>query len=367
MTTETLSRTALNRALLARQMLLAREKISALRAVERLVGLQAQQPAPPFVGLWTRVAGFDRAELLRLLKKRQVVRSTAMRGTLHLMSADDYLSLRGPIQPALTAARQTILRDRLKEVDVPALVSAARGIFRERPRTFTDLRDALMDTFPKGDERAMGYSVRMQLPLVAVPDDSEWGFSADPVFADAESWISKPPASGDRPDSLVVRYLGAFGPAAAADVQAWSALSGIRQVLDELRPRLRVFRDEKKRELFDLPEAPRPPEDTPAPVRFLPGFDNIVLSHADRTRIMADEHRKRVTTKNLLVLPTFLVDGFVAGTWNSTSMKASACVTLSPFARLRADAKARLAEEGEKLARFIMPQAGRWTTEFEPP
>lgn len=364
---ETLSRNALNRALLARQMLLAREEVSTLHPVDRLVGLQAQQAQPPFIGLWTRVARFERAALLRAFHNREIVRATMMRGTLHLMSADDYLSLRGALQPALSAGMRSVLRDRTTGLDIPALVTAARRSFVERPRTFTELRAALLDIFPSVDERAMGYAVRMHLPLVVVPDDSEWGFRTDPNFADAESWLGNSPGPDERSDSLVLRYLAGFGPAAAVDVQTWSGLTSVREVLDKLRPTLRTFRDDRKRELFDLPEAPRPPEDTPAPVRFLPGFDNLILSHADRTRIIADEHRPLVTTRNLQVLPTFLVDGFVSGTWKSSRVKTTACLTISPFAPLSRAAKARLAEEGEELARFIEPDADQRTIRFETP
>jgi hypothetical protein len=367
MTLETLTQKALNRALLARQMLLAREDISAPRVVDRLVGLQAQQARPPFIGLWTRVAGFERAALLRPLRSREIVRSTLMRGTLHLMSADDYLSLRGTLQPALSAGMRSVLRDRAKGLDLPAIVAAARRFFQERPRTFTELRVALQDSFPDADERAMGYAVRTHLPLVVVPDDSEWGFPSDANFADAESWLGRSPGSEERSHALVLRYLAAFGPAAAVDVQAWSGLTGVRDLLDELRPQLRAFRDDRKRELFDLLEAPRPPEDTPAPVRFLPDFDNLILSHADRRRIIADDHRRRVVTRNLQVLPTFLVDGFVAGTWKSSRVKTLSCLTVSPFARLPAAAKSQLAQEGEKLVRFIEPDADQWPVKFEAP
>jgi DNA glycosylase AlkZ-like len=211
----------------------------------------------------------------------------------------------------------------------------------------------------------MGYTARMHLPLVVVPDDSEWAFRSDANFALAESWLGKPPATDERPHALVMRYLAAFGPASASDVQAWSALAGVREVLEELRPQLVSFRDDRKRELFDLPEAPRPSEETPAPARFLPGFDNLILSHADRTRIMADEHRPLVTTKNLLVLPTFLVDGFVAGTWKSSLAKKEARLTVLPFESLSKTAKAELALEADKLVRFIEPDAGKWLISFE--
>jgi hypothetical protein len=281
------------------------------------------------------------------------------------MGADDYLSLRGTLQPALSAGMLSVLRDRAEGLDIPALVEAARRSFVERPRTFTELRAELLNDFPDADERAMGYAVRTHLPLVVVPDDSAWGFRSEPDFADAGSRLGKSPGSEERPDTLVLRYLAAFGPASAVDVQAWSGLTGVRDVLDELRPKLRTFRDERKRELFDLPEAPRPPEDTPTPVRFLPGFDNLILSHADRTRIIADEHRPLVTTRNLQVLPTFLVDGFVAGTWKSSRVRTTACLTVSPFAPLPAAAKARLAEEAEDLVRFIEPDAEKHTLSFE--
>jgi hypothetical protein len=305
--------------------------------------------------------------MLRLLQDRKVVRSTLLRGTLHLTTSADYLTLRGTLQPALTAGMNAVLRDRAKGLDLEAVVAAARRVFGERPRTFTELRAVLQEGVPDADERAMGYAVRTHLPLVAVPDDSPWGFRADPKFTTAESWLGKVPGPGAAPEELVMRYLAGFGPAAATDVQAWSALTGIRDLLETLRPKLRTFRDEKKRELFDLPDAPRPPEETPAPVRFLPGFDNIILAHADRTRIIADEHRPRVTTKNLLVLPTFLVDGFVAGTWKSSRIKKTASLTVSPFAALPKGAKAQLAEEGERLVRFIEPDAGSWAVTFETP
>jgi hypothetical protein len=354
---EVLSRRALNRALLARQMLLAREQIDAASAVARLAGMQAQQAQPPFIGLWTRIEGFEPEGLLGPLRRRKIVRATLMRGTLHLMTAVDYLSLRGPLQPALSAGMRSVLRDRAKDLDIPALVAAARRYFAEQPRTFTELRTHLIDLFPTTDARAMGYAVRTHLPLVAAADDSQWGFPTDPKFAEAESWLGQPPDTDEQPDMLVLRYLAAFGPATAADVQTWSALSGVRDVLDRLRPKLQSFRDERKRELFDLPEAPRPSEETPTPARFLPGFDNVILAHDDRSRIIADEHRPVVTTRNLQVLPTFLVDGFVAGTWKTARVKSIATLTISPFKAMPAKAKAELGEEGEQLIRVLEPEA----------
>ena len=195
---------ALNRALLARQMLLSREKITALSAVERLVGLQAQQARPPFAGLWSRIEGFEREELLQLLAARQVVRATLMRGTLHLMGAKDYLAFRPALQPVLSLAMQSVLRDRVKGLGIDAIVSAAREIF-ERPSTFTELRRVLAKAFPNEDERAMGYTVRTHLPLVTVPDGTIWGFRADSSFVLAEGWIGKLPVKQEA-EPLVLRY-----------------------------------------------------------------------------------------------------------------------------------------------------------------
>jgi hypothetical protein len=356
----------INRATLARQMLLAREKTTTNDAIERLVALQAQVARPPFIGLWTRVAGFRRDDLLGLIHAHAVVRATAVRGTLHLMTARDFVRLRGAMQPALTAGMQSILRDRAKAIDVDALVAIARREWDARPGTFADLRAALLKRFPKGDERAMGYAVRTHLPIVQVPtiDESPWGYPATTDFACADTWIGKPVGADPAPDALVLRYLAAFGPATAADVQTWSALSGIAPVLERLRKQLVTFTDERGRELFDLPKAPRPSADTPAPVRFLPDFDNLVLSHADRTRVVADAHRPALVTKNLQVRATFLVDGFVAGTWTVERKKAAAALAIAPFGRISRAVREALEEEGLALLRFAEPDAEKLAVRF---
>jgi hypothetical protein len=355
---------ALNRALLARQMLLAREKAPALGLVERLVGLQAQQARPPFVGLWSRLEDFRREELLKLLNTRKVVRATLMRATLHLMSARDYVAFRPALQPMLSLGMKSVLRDRANDLNLDEVLSSARMLFDSRPSTFAELRRNLAKAFPNADERAMGYAVRTYLPLVTTPDDSTWGFRTDCSFALAESWIGKSLMDRDQTESLLLRYLEAFGPATAADVKTWSGLQGAQPVLDALRPKLLVFRDERKRELFDLPHALRPEEDTPAPPRFVAAFDNLILSHVDRSRIVPAEHRPRVVTKNLQVLPTFLVDGFVAGTWGSKLSRNAATLTISPFVRLAKPLKAELSDEAEKLVRFIEPEAKHFEVEF---
>lgn len=344
----------LNRATLARQMLLARETATSVTAVERLAGLQAQLARPPFVGLWTRVEGFQRGDLLRPLRERQILRATAMRGTLHLMSGADYVALRGALQPMLTKGMQAILRERAQGLDMDVLRAEARAFFGGQPATFDALRDHLKAKHPEADERAMGYAIRMHLPLVQVPTDDPCGFPAASDFALADDWLGKQVPTAEAPaHTLVRRYLAAFGPATPRDAQVWSGLQSLRQAFEELRPELVTFRDERKRELFDLPDAPRPEGEMPAPVRFLPEFDNLVLAHDDRTRVIADEHRPRVTLKNLQVRATFLVDGCVAGTWKVERKRKTATLVLEPFGKMAKKTLSELEREGEALLRFV--------------
>ena len=356
-----LSPAALNRALLARQCLLARRDLPVAAALSHLGGLQAQQARPPFIGLWSRLAGFQRDALTTALHARDVVRATTLRGTLHLHAAADYLAHRATLQPALTRGMNAVLGDRARALDLPALLAAARECFAVRPRTFTGLRAELAARFPTVDERAMGYAVRTHLPLVIPPGAAEWAFQPGDEFTLAEAWLPAARFAPANPAALVRRYLAAFGPATPADFQAWSGLAGMAPVFASLRPELAAFEDENGRELFDLPDAPRPPGETPAPVRFIADFDNLILAHADRTRIIADEHRPRVVTKNLLVRATFLVDGRVAGTWALAGTRRAAEIQLEPFAPVPARTRAELQAEGGELARFLAPTAQKWT------
>jgi hypothetical protein len=353
MTEMTLTRSALNRATLARQMLLAREKTDALSAIARLLAMQAQEARPPYLGLWTRLVGFRAADLTQLLLERQVVRATAMRGTLHLMATDDYLALRETLQPMLSEAVKSVLRTRAEGLDFDAVVAEGSAFFGERSRTFEEFREQLERAHPGGDARAMAYAVRLSLPLVQVPAMTDWGFPARTQFALAETWLEKMVDTLARPETLVRRYLAAYGPATVSDAQAWSGMKGLSAAFEALRPELVTFLSEEGKELFDVPDAPRPSEETLAPVRFLPEFDNLLLAHADRRRIIADDHRKRIVTPNLRVLPTFLVVGLVAGTWRLEQKKKSATLTIEPFEPLPVRVQAELAEEGARLVEFL--------------
>ncbi len=348
----------LNRATLARQMLLEREDVSALRAVERLAGLQAQVTSPPYVGLWTRLEGFGREELTRLMQERFVVRATLMRATLQLMSAEDYLLLRPALQPALNRSMRSITGKRLDGVDVDRLVGAAREFFEEEPRTFADLRPLLSELEPARDQSALAYAVRTQLPLVQVPSGGVWGYSGKAPFTTPERWLGRSPSGLEDPRELVLRHLAAFGPATVRDVQTWSGRTQLKQSVEEMRADLRTFSDEKGNELFDIPDAPLPSGDAPAPSRFVPDYDNLILSHVDRERVVPDEHRKKVFLSAARVRATFLIDGFVRGAWKVERAKKTATLLIEPFELLSTEDHDALGDEGERLLRFVAEPQG---------
>jgi hypothetical protein len=353
---------ALNRALLARQLLLDRADLPVLGAVHHLVGLQAQLPLNPYVGLWSRLAGFRADELAGLLVDRRVVRLVLMRATIHLVTAEDCLAIRPLVQPVLDAelARHAELGPHLVGVDLEPVLAFARPLLAERPRTGAELRAAMAERFPDLHPGALAYACRNRLAAVQVPPRGVWGRTGQVALTTAEAWLGRPLAERPSIDDVVLRYLAAFGPAAPADVAAWSRLTGMRAVLDRLRPRLRPFRDERGRELLDLPDAPRPDPATPAPPRFLPEFDNVVLSHADRTRVMADDDRRRLFGPGLPVRGLVLVDGFARASW---AVEGDALVVRSA-GPLTGDERDDVAAEGARLLAFL--GAAATDVRFEP-
>jgi hypothetical protein len=324
--------------------------------------MQAQVPRPPFMGLWTRIESFDRKDLHKALHAKKVVRATAMRGTIHLLSARDYVVWRPVLQEMLVKGADAIATRSVESIDKPALYKTGREFFGKAPAPFEDFRAHLETMHAAEHVRAMAYTVRMGVPLVMVPSDAQWAFPANAGFYLADSWLGTTVSEeSDALDALVLRYLAAFGPATPADFQTWSGIHGARVVFERLRSKVLTFRDERKRELFDLPKAPRPDADSPAPVRFLPEYDNALLAHDDRTRIIAAEHRPRVFLKNLIVVGTFLVDGFVAGTWKLESKTKLATLTLNPFGRLAKRDSAAVKGEAEALLAFLEPDAAKRT------
>jgi hypothetical protein len=241
---------------------------------------------------------------------------------------------------------------RLEGIDLRELAGAGRVMVEEEPRTFDAIGKRLAERWPGRDPLALSNAVRALLPLVQVPPRGMWGHSGRAAHTTTDAWLGRPLDADSSLDEMVMRYLAAFGPASVGDVQAWSGLTRLAEVVDRLRPRLRVFRDERGRELFDLPDAPRPDGDTPAPARFLPDYDNVVLSHADRTRIVSDEHRGRVIAYNARIVGTILLDGFVAGTWRIARERDTATLLVEPFAPPSAGDRAALEDEGARLLAF---------------
>jgi hypothetical protein len=340
-----LSQRELNRALLERQFLLSRRRESLPRALERLGGIQAQYAPSIYIGLWSRLAGFERASLTRALERRTVVQATLMRSTIHLVSARDYW----PFAAATRDARWESWQRGYKRSGLTAQVALAaarrvEAMLRDGPRTRAELLEGL--------DTARFYGAGTRLNLVRVPPAGTWERRRADLYARAEDWLGPPPRTtvNDAVDLLVRRYLRAFGPAAPADVASWAgmAITPVKAALDRLE--LRWFRDERGGLLVDVPRAPLPAADTAAPARFLPTWDATLLVNCRRTQILPEEHRPKIFhVKNPQSETTFLVDGAVAGTWTVEGRR----VRLHPFGRLRSEHRDELEAEAERLAAFI--------------
>jgi Winged helix DNA-binding domain len=355
MAPETLTVRAANRALLARQLLLEREPRPALAAIEHLVGMQAQVPVDPYVGLWTRLEDFDPAELSDLIEQRQAVRATLMRATIHLVSARDALFLRPLLQPVPTRTFNGQFGRRVGGIDRDAVLAAGRELLEERPRTRAELRAELGKRWPEHDAEALALAITFIVPLVQVPPRGLWGRSGQATWTTIESWLGRPLDPAPSLDELVLRYLAAFGPATVMDIQAWCGLTRLREVTDRLAPRLRTFRSEDGRELLDLPEAPRPDPDTPAPVRFLPEYDNVALAHADRVHIVdGDGGGYTPVAGRGGWRGSVLVDGWARALWRLTLEHG---LRIETFATVPKRARGAIEAEGRRLVAFLAPDA----------
>ncbi|WP_326771178.1 winged helix DNA-binding domain-containing protein (plasmid) [Streptomyces sp. NBC_01591] len=352
-----LSRRALNRAFLARQLLLERAPLPAHAVIEHLTGLQAQAPQAPYVGLWTRIRDFAPDDLSGLLLDRSAVRLVLMRSTVHLVTADDCRWLRPTVQPSIDRAVGPRGWRKLAGVEPAELAATGRAWLDEAPRSAAELNELLGERWPGLDRSLLGRALRAVVPMVQIPPRGVWGRSGQPVYATAETWLPGLPDPVADPELLVRRYLAAFGPASVADLQLWSGLTRLQQTVDALRRELLVFSDDAGTELFDLPDAPRPEPDTPAPVRFLAEFDNAVLAHADRSRIITPQDQQRIMTKNALILGTVLVDGFVRGSWRAEKSGRTLCLVVTPFAALPSREREEVEREGAALLDFLLPRA----------
>jgi hypothetical protein len=331
----------LNRALLARQGLLERAGGDPLAWIERLVGLQAQVPRDPYVALWARLAGFDPRALSDALAQRLVVRAGTLRGTIHLHTAEDCLLISSLTGEVMRGIYRGLAKPELRGLDVDLLAAAARAMLTEAPRTRRELGRALAPGFPVIDEELAGLGATYLLPLVQIPPRGEWGGRGQATWALTEEWLGTALDGSATTDELVLRYLAAFGPATPADARTWSRLPGLREVFERLRPRLDVYRDERGRTLFDVPGGALPEASTPAPVRLLPEYDNVLLAHADRARVVGEVPAPPAGS---LGWGGVLVDGFLRGWWRYRDE----AIAFHP-----ADLAEVAAEEADRLVAFL--------------
>lgn len=351
-----LSRLELNRALLARQLLLRRVTLPVPRAIERVGALQAQWPPSPYIALWSRLEDFRREQLVRAVERRQVVRATLMRTTLHHVSARDYLAYAGELRARRVASLEAQLATFPDALDHDELVQTLLGHVAERPRSRPELLELLGQPKLEVDERRpwlVWHLLSARASLVNAPQSSAWRMNTSgSAFVPAAAWLGAEAAAGEAAIvHLLRRYLAAFGPATRADAAQWTGLAirVLEPAFDRLS--LRRFRDEEGRQLYDLPRAPLPPASTRPPPRFLPMWDSTLLAHSDRTRILPDAYRATVIRRNGDVQRTFLVDGFVAGLWQLDAGR----ISLEPFERLSRAQRRALEVEGRELASFHAP------------
>lgn len=342
----------LNRTTLDRQLLLRRSGVSTLDAFGRLVAVQAQESNAPYLGLWSRLDGFALGDLTGLLEDRSVVRSSTLRGTQHLLAAADYLWLRPLVAATLARGRQAAFGRVTEGVDLAQLAAAGEALLAGRTLTRPQLRDLLAPRWPGVPPDALAWSVQCLVPVVHPPPNGTWRRGGATPFALAAEWLGRPLAAPD-PKQLVRRYLAGFGPATVRDVQAWSGVPGLGEVVAELPDLVRLDGD-----LLDLPDMTYPDPDTPAPVRFLPEFDNLILAYVDRTRVLPDEYRKRIC-EGSATWPTVLVDGTVRGTWRLRWARTRLTISVELFERLPAADRDDVEAEALRLLEFAAPDLER--------
>ncbi len=351
--TDRLTNRALNRATLDRQFLLARGRQSVPDTIEHLVGMQAQNPLDPYYGLWARLEPFDPIDLSGLIEDRLAVRTAFLRATIHLVTAADCLALDATIRPvsARTFGSTSFSRD-TTGMDIDQLLTLGRQLLEHEPMGRAQLGRLLAEKWPDRDPQSMAYAVSYLLPLVQVPPRGLWNQKGQATWTTVESWLGSKPTRKPAVESLVLRYLAAFGPASASDIRVWSGVTGLAAVAEKLRPQLRVFADEQGRDLFDLPDAPRPDPDTPAPTRFLPEYDNVLLGHADRSRVIEPGAVPPGWAGNLLH------DGFIRGSWKISTSKQATKITVTPFARFSRKTADDVTREALSLLDQAAPGAG---------
>jgi hypothetical protein len=321
--------------------------------VEHLVGLQAQASLPPYHGLWSRLENFDPHELGRMLTDREVVRLTLMRATVHLATVSDALLLRPLVQLVVERNHNGAFGRRMGGADPAALAAAVRELLADGPLTGRELGTLVVERGIGEDVQAIGNAARVYVPLVQVPPRGVWGAGGQAKYATIESWTGRELEAEPSIDEVVLRYLKAFGPASVMDMQSWSGLTKLKEVFERLRPMLVSFRDERGKELFDVPDAPRPDADVPAPVRFLGEYDNALLGHADRRRIIPEDFPWTAMLEEGRFVSNLLVDGMVRATWRiDRDDKRRATLVIRPFGKFSKAERDDVAAEAQRMVDF---------------
>jgi hypothetical protein len=350
-------------AALDRQLLLRRAAMPAQQAVAHLAGLQAQAPLAPYVGLWTRLAGFRHQDLKDLMTERSVVRAHLMRNTVHLVTATDFLAFRPLFQPVMERALAGHFGARLAGVDLAELRDLAAALLAETALTRTELARRLSARWPGHDPGSLAYAATHLLQLVQVPPRGLWGSTGPSAWFLASAWLAGPPpaaqplAGREAAGELILRYLGAFGPASVPDIQAWSGLTRLREVTEGMRGRLRAFTGPDGAELLDASGAPPPSPESVVPPRFLPEYDNLLLSYADRSRFIPHGRPVPLPAGHGANTGTLLVDGMWQADWAIARGRNLAELEIRPFIPLPAPVRDAIAAEGSRLLEFAAPAA----------
>ncbi|UXN74693.1 winged helix DNA-binding domain-containing protein [Devosia sp. A8/3-2] len=362
---ETLSDRQLNRATLARQWMLDRADIAIPDALAFLLGLQAQTTNTPYIALWNRIAGFTHGALTTLIADKTLLRATTMRTTLHLHTVPDMRGIRPLMQPVLDRTFSSVAKSRAINADRLAVNRRGVAILDEMPMTAGELGRRLLEHFPDSDPLVLAQVVQGAETLIQIPPTRIWGHGGAPLLMRIEKWIGRGLSDPVPLPQLVLRYLAAYGPASVKDMQTWCGLTRLAPAFDAVRQQLVEFRGEDGRVLYDLPNAPRPDPDTPAPVRFLPDYDNVFLGFADRSRLQPSYARERMVVVNGYVA-TFTLDGFIAGNWTVNRTKARLTIELAPFRKLSKVEKTEVEAEAHAMGAFLADGAAEVAVGWRP-
>ncbi|HWU17690.1 MAG TPA: winged helix DNA-binding domain-containing protein [Devosia sp.] len=362
---ETLSDRQLNRATLARQWMLERADIAIPDAITFLLGLQAQTTNTPYIALWNRLAGFNHGALTALITDKTLLRATTMRTTLHLHTVADMRGIRPLVQPVLDRTFSSVAKSRAINADRLAVNRQGVAIIDEAPMTSGELGRRLLEHFPDSDPLVLAQVVQGAETLIQIPPTRIWGHGGAPLLMRIENWIGQGLGEPIPLLELVLRYLAAYGPASVRDMQTWCGLTRLAPAFEAVREQLLEFRGEDGRTLYDLPGALRPAPDTPAPVRFLPDYDNVFLGFADRSRLQPAYAKERMVVVNGYVA-TFTLDGFIAGNWTVNRTRNGLTIELAPFRKLTRAEKASVEAEGLAIGAFLADGMGPATVEWRP-